>query len=206
MVNLGNELLGSEGETDVAFLNIRTKRRGNTLRFQEKLLESLEILGWPYLFPFWERRRPYWRTTASGHLLFLLPWHKRGSAAGSCKATGAVGEDGTGSSGTMYCSNIGTLSSLPEPKWGENLWHPWLLPTCITGPDRERQLENWEPALKDFQECGEQLEITLSLVHLCPSLGTYRQVSHRIGSGVRLTSVILWRSAWIKLSLAPRDQ
>lgn len=66
-------------------------------------------------------------------------------------------------------ANICTLSSLPEAKWGENLlWNPWLLPilpTCITGPDTERQLENWEPALKDFQKCDEQLQITLSLVH-----------------------------------------
>lgn len=60
-------------------------------------------------------------------------------------------------------ANICTLSSLPEAKWGENLlWHPWLLPTCITGPDTEKQLENWEPVLKDFQKCGEQLQIKLS--------------------------------------------
>lgn len=45
MVNLGNELLGSEGETDVAFLKIRTKRLGKALWFQEKFLESLENLG-----------------------------------------------------------------------------------------------------------------------------------------------------------------
>lgn len=45
MVNLGNELLGSEGETDVAFLKVSTKRLGETLWFQEKSLESLENLG-----------------------------------------------------------------------------------------------------------------------------------------------------------------
>lgn len=45
MVNLGNELLGSEGETDVAFLKVSTKRLGETLWFQEKSLESLEKLG-----------------------------------------------------------------------------------------------------------------------------------------------------------------
>ncbi|XP_017591059.1 PREDICTED: ATP synthase F(0) complex subunit C3, mitochondrial [Corvus brachyrhynchos] len=53
----------------------------------------------------------------------------------------------------MYCSNICTLSSLLEAKWGENfLRHPWLLSTRITGPDGERQLENWESTLKDFQK------------------------------------------------------
>lgn len=109
--------------------------------------------------------------------------------------------------GTMYCSIICTPSSLSEAKWGENLlWHSWLLPTCIAGPGRERQLEDWEPAWKDFQKCDEQLEIALSLVHWCPSLGTYQQVSRRIGNGVKVTSVSIWKSAWVKLSLAPRDQ
>lgn len=36
MMNLGNQLLGSEGETDVAFLKIRTKRLGEALWFQKK--------------------------------------------------------------------------------------------------------------------------------------------------------------------------
>lgn len=64
----------------------------------------------------------------------------------------------------LCTANICMLSSLPEAKRGENLlWH--VLPTCITGCNMERQLVNWEPALKDFQKCGEQLQITLSLVH-----------------------------------------
>lgn len=36
MMNLGNQLLGSEGEKDVAFLKIRTKRLGEDLWFQKK--------------------------------------------------------------------------------------------------------------------------------------------------------------------------
>jgi len=129
----------------LAFLKIRTKWLGDSVWLQGKSSAGLGNLGWS--FPFLSRKgedhaiEPQLVATCCSY------WPGMNLA----QQQGAVGEKRSSSSGPMYCSNSCTASCSSEAKWGGNLlWQPWLLPTCVTGPVWERQLENWEFILWDF--------------------------------------------------------
>lgn len=145
-VNLGNEVLGSEGETDVAFLKIWTKKMGDASD-SRRGFKKLGKFGMTSSLSFLGKKKAI---LVEPHLVVTCcsyyPDTNLAEQQGIVRPQELRETTGL-APGTMYCSIICTPSSLPEAKWGENLlWHPWLLPTCIAGPDRKRQLENWEPA------------------------------------------------------------
>lgn len=59
MVYLGNELLGSEDETDCCFSKNKDKMTGRIFMVSGEVFRGLRKSRTIFLFPFWERRRPH---------------------------------------------------------------------------------------------------------------------------------------------------
>lgn len=92
-VNLANELLGSEGETDVSFLKKRIKRLREALWFQERFFRKFGKFGMTFSLSFLGKEKAILVEQQLVVTCCSYCPDKPGSAAGNCKATGAVGED-----------------------------------------------------------------------------------------------------------------